>query len=117
MTASFEVAIQIRLRQLLGTGYNGERYSYGQLGGAYRALASTLYFLGDFESARQYAKSGVQISRFGGVTSYAEFLDAPAVVCLCYQALSEWHLGEIASCHASIAEAISLRHSALSLSG
>jgi hypothetical protein len=25
MTARLEVAIQIRLRQLLGTGYNGER--------------------------------------------------------------------------------------------
>ena len=28
--------------------------------GAYRALACTLYFLGDFETARQYAMRGVQ---------------------------------------------------------
>ena len=37
--------------------------------GAYRALAVTLYFLGDFESARQYAMRGVQIWRSGGVQS------------------------------------------------
>ena len=34
---------------------------------AYSALAATLYFLGDFESARQYAMHGVQIWRSGGV--------------------------------------------------
>ena len=76
--------------------------------GAYRALAGTFYYSGDFEAARKYAIRGVQLWRSGGVQSYAEFLDAPAVVCLCYQAVSEWHLGEIASCHARIAEAISL---------
>ena len=37
--------------------------------GAYRALAGTLYFLGDFETARQYAMRGVQIWRSGGVQS------------------------------------------------
>ena len=31
--------------------------------GAYGALAVTLYFLGDFETARQYAMRGVQIWR------------------------------------------------------
>ena len=76
--------------------------------GAYRALAVTLYFLGDFESARQYAMRGVQIWRSGGVQSPVEEVDAPAVVCLCYEALSEWHFGEIASCQATMAEAISL---------
>ena len=40
--------------------------------GAYTALACTLYYLGDFESARQYAMRGVQIWRSGGVQSYAE---------------------------------------------
>jgi hypothetical protein len=50
---------------------------------------------------------GVQLWRSGGVQSHAEFLDAPAVVCLCYAALSEWHLGETASCQATMAEAIS----------
>ena len=66
--------------------------------GAYRALAATLYYLGDFETARQYAMRGVQIWRSGGVRSPVEELDAPAVACLCYEALCEWHFGEIASC-------------------
>ena len=76
--------------------------------GAYRALAVTLYFLGDFETARQYAMRGVQIWRSGGVQSPVEEVTAPAVVCLCFEALSEWHFGEIASCQATMAEAISL---------
>ena len=76
--------------------------------GAYRALAGTFFFSGDFESARKIATRGVDIWRAGGAPSHAEFLDAPAVVCLCYQALSEWHFGEIGSCQAAITEAISL---------
>jgi len=76
--------------------------------GAYRALAGTLYFSGDFESALQYAMRAVRMWRSGGVQSQAEFLDAPAVACLCFEALSQWHLGEIATCQATIAEAISL---------
>ncbi len=44
--------------------------------GAYRALADTLYFLGDFETARQYAMRGVEIWRSGGVQSPAEELHA-----------------------------------------
>ena len=76
--------------------------------GAYRALAGTLYYLGDFEAARQYAMRGVQIWRSGGVQSPCRRRRRPAVVCLCYEALSEWHFGEIASCHATMAEAISL---------
>jgi serine/threonine protein kinase/tetratricopeptide (TPR) repeat protein len=76
--------------------------------GAYRALANTLYNLGDFESARQYAIRGVEIWRSGGVQSPPEDLYTPAVGCLCYGAASEWHLGEFSSSHAAIAEAISL---------
>ena len=76
--------------------------------GAYSALAATLYYLGDFESARQYAMRGLQIWRSGSVQSSAEDLYAPAVGCLCYGAMSEWHLGEIASCQATMEEAISL---------
>ena len=71
-------------------------------------MAATLYFLGDFEAARQYARRGVQIWRSGGVQSPVGRLDPPAVGCLCYEALSEWHFGEIASCQATMAEAISL---------
>jgi hypothetical protein len=76
--------------------------------GAYRALAGTLYFLGDFESARQYAIRGVQLWRSGGAQSHVEEPIAPAVSCLCYESLSGWHFGGIASCQATMAEAISL---------
>ena len=76
--------------------------------GAYRALAATLYYLGDFETARQYATRAVQIWHSGQVRSPVEEVMAPTVVCLCMEALSEWHLGEIASCHVTIAEAISM---------
>ena len=76
--------------------------------GACQALVSTLYYLGEFETARQYAMHGVQIWRSGGVQYNAEDLDAPAVVCLSYEALCQWHFGETASSHATMAEAISL---------
>jgi hypothetical protein len=75
---------------------------------AYNALAVTRYFLGDFESARQYATRGLEIWRSGGGQSHPEDVDTPVVGCLCHKAFSEWHLGEIASCQANIAEAISL---------
>ena len=55
--------------------------------GACNALACTLYFLGDFESTRQYARHGVQIWRSRGVQSHAEDVDTPVVGCLCHEAL------------------------------
>jgi len=76
--------------------------------GAYRALAITRYYLGNFEAARQYARRGVQLWRSGDVQSPVEEVHAPIVICLCFEALSAWHLGEIVSCHASMTEAISL---------
>src|SRR5258706_628932 len=76
--------------------------------GAYNALAGTLYFMGDFESARQHAKRGLQVWRSGRAQSNAEDLYTPAGGCLGYRAMSEWHLGEIASCRAKLEEAISL---------
>jgi hypothetical protein len=76
--------------------------------GAYRALAGTLYHLGEFEAARQHARRGVQLWRSGCVPAPVEEVHAPAVLCLCYEALAEWHFGEIALCRASIAEAISV---------
>src|SRR6516162_5977720 len=75
---------------------------------AYDALAATLYFLGDFEASGQNAMRGVRIWRSRNVQSHPEDVDTPVVACLCYKAYSEWHLGEIASCRATIAEAISL---------
>jgi serine/threonine protein kinase/predicted ATPase len=76
--------------------------------GAYRALAGTFYFSGDFEAERQHAMRGVEIWRSGGVKFPPEDVYTPVVVCLCYEALSEWHLGEIASGKANMEEAISL---------
>jgi len=76
--------------------------------GACRPLAVTFYYLGDFETARQYAIRGVQIWRSGSVESHAEDFGTPVVGCLCYQALCELHFGEIASSDATLSEAISL---------
>jgi hypothetical protein len=66
--------------------------------GAYRVLESTLYFLGDFENSGQYAMRGLEIWRSGAVQCQVEEVSTPAVNCLCFKALSEWHFGEIASC-------------------
>src|SRR6516165_9466102 len=76
--------------------------------GAYRVLASTLYFLGDFETSRQYALRGLQIWRSGDVQCQVEEVSAPAVNCLCFKALTEWHFGESDSSKATMAEAIPL---------
>ncbi len=76
--------------------------------GAYRALSATLYFLGDSESARQYAMRGLQIWRSGSVQSSAEEYLSPVVSCLIYWAVCEWHFGEIATCHALRDEGISI---------
>jgi predicted ATPase len=76
--------------------------------GAYSALAATFYFLGDFEAARQNATSGLQIRRSGVVQSPVEEVYAPPVICLMVEGLSDWHLGEISSCEATMAQATSL---------
>jgi hypothetical protein len=71
------------------------------------ALETPLYFLGDFEAARQYARRGVQIWRTEGVRSQVN--EAwHAVGCLFFEALLDWHFGEFASCQPTMAEAISL---------
>ena len=76
--------------------------------GACRCLACTFCFLGDFESARQYAMYGVRIWHSEVLQARPAHFNAPVVGCLCYGALSGWHLGEIASCQATMVEAISL---------
>jgi serine/threonine protein kinase/tetratricopeptide (TPR) repeat protein len=76
--------------------------------GAYFALAGTLYYLGDFNSARENANRGVQLWRSGGSSSLVQEVSAPAVSCLCYEALCAWHFGEIPFSRATIAEAIAL---------
>jgi hypothetical protein len=78
--------------------------------GACTALAVPTYFMGDFESARQHAMRGVRIWRSGSVqsSSSVEGIDAPIVTCLLYAALAKWHSQEIAACHATMKQAISL---------
>ncbi|MBV8970004.1 MAG: protein kinase, partial [Verrucomicrobia bacterium] len=69
-----------------------ERNDSTQLLGAYRALAVTLCFLGAFRTARQYAMRGVQIWRSRGIGSLVEQPFPPAIACLSYSAICEWHL-------------------------
>jgi tetratricopeptide (TPR) repeat protein len=76
--------------------------------GAYNTLAVTLYHSGDFEASRQYAMCAVRMWRSGDVQSHTEGPQTLVFVCLCVLTGCEWHLGEIASCQATIAEAISL---------
>jgi hypothetical protein len=76
--------------------------------GAYRTLACTLLFSGDFEASRQAARRAFQIWRSGSVQPHPEDPHKSVVACLCYLTVCEWHLGEIASCQAKLAEAISL---------
>jgi tetratricopeptide (TPR) repeat protein len=73
---------------------------------AYMALAATLYYLGDFESAHGYATKGVKIWRSGHGKSQLEEIDAPEIASLCHKALCEWHFGNLASSQSTIAEAI-----------
>jgi hypothetical protein len=55
-------------------------------------MSATLYFLGDFESARERAMLGAQIWRSRGSQSHAEDLDTPVVGWFWYEGFSEWHL-------------------------
>src|SRR4029077_5819809 len=63
---------------------------------------------GDFEAAHQYAARGVQLWRSRGAQPRVEEVNSAAVACLCYEAVSEWHFGGIASCQATMAEVIPL---------
>jgi hypothetical protein len=86
-----------------------EQHNPSLLIGACTALACTLHFLGDFETSGQYAIRGVQLWRSLGARSPPVVgVDNPAVNILCYKALFEAHSGEITSCRATMAEAISL---------
>jgi predicted ATPase len=76
--------------------------------GACHISAATLFYLGDFQAAREYAIRGVQIWRSGAVLSPVEDVETGTVPCLCYEAILDWHFGEIATAQAKIAEAIAL---------
>jgi predicted ATPase len=75
---------------------------------AYRALAVTHQYLGNFGAVQRYAMRAVQIWRSGNVQSLTEDPYPPVIICLCYLIESAWYLGEIASCKTTIAEAISI---------
>ena len=71
-------------------------------------MAITLYFLGDFEAGARIHEAWPSDLALWGVESPVEEVDVPAVSILCFEALFEWHAGEIIHCHATMAEAISL---------
>ena len=104
MTDKLSAAMQINRRiYALAQEQNDARLMLA----AYQAFAAIFYFLGEFDSSRKYARHGVQIWRSGSVQSpVAEEISAPVVICLIYEAMSDWHFGEIASCHALMDEAI-----------
>jgi serine/threonine protein kinase len=92
-----------------------EQNNVGMMIGAYCTLAGPLYFMGEFDAARQYASRGVQLwrkgsipSQVGEVSASEVLLNAPTVSCLCLEALCKWHLGEIDSGTITMGEAISL---------
>jgi adenylate cyclase len=74
---------------------------------ACRTSAVTHVFRGDFEVSRQFARRVAQIWRSERALSSEDPL-APTVSSLCQEALSDWQLGEIASCQAAVAGAIAL---------
>jgi Protein kinase domain/NACHT domain len=76
--------------------------------GASRALACTHYFLGDFDASRQSTLRGLHIWHSGDIKSHVQEVDPSVVACLTDKAQSEWHLGEIDSCQATMAEAIAV---------
>jgi hypothetical protein len=101
LTAALQIAQRI---YSLAHEYNESALMIGALS----ALASTLYFLGDFEAGQLYTMRGVQLWRSRGAKSPVEDVDVAAVSILCYQAQFDSHFGEIASARTTMAEAISL---------
>ena len=101
MTDKLTAAIRIakRLHSLAQ-----EQNDTGLMLGAYGALACTFYFLGEFETARQHARHGVQLWRSAGAQSPAEEYLAPIASCLICGAMCEWHFGEIAFCRTMMDE-------------
>jgi adenylate cyclase len=101
LTATLQIAKRIQsLAQ--------EQNDSALMAGAYSSLSSIRYFLGDFDAARQSAVVGLQLWRSGGAQNQIEEVLAPAVICLCYRGLCEWHFGETGVSQATLAEAISL---------
>jgi serine/threonine protein kinase/predicted ATPase len=85
--------------------------------GASRALACTHYFLGDFESTRLSTIRGLHLWHSGDMKSNVQEVDPPVVACLTDKAQSEWHFGDMASCQATMAEAIAVANQLNELHG
>ena len=79
----------------VSTRWPASRIDGAMMVGAFRALANTLYCLGD-SRPREKTRYGVSKLALGDAQSPAEEVHAPVVACLCYKAASEWHLGELA---------------------
>ena len=75
--------------------------------GGYALLTVPLYFLGDFEAARQCAMTSCSGLALGRRTVSGRRNNRARVGGLFFNALLEWHFGEIASCRPTMAEAIS----------
>jgi serine/threonine protein kinase len=101
LTATLQIA-----KRLYALGQ--QRNDSSLLIGASIPLACTLYFLGDFETSGQYLTDDGRLRRSLGAQNSIVEVDSGAVTILCFKALFEWNMGEIASCRATIAEAISL---------
>ena len=76
--------------------------------GAFRILAVTHYFSGNFKIAQRHAKRGIQLWQAGDIQPRFEEVNSPVVVCLSFDALCAWHFGEVTFCHTITAQAISL---------
>jgi tetratricopeptide (TPR) repeat protein len=101
LSATLEIA-----KQLLAVAQ--EQNEASLLMKAYMALAATLYYLGKFESAHEYAAKGVAMWRSGEGKSQFEEIDTPEIAMLCHKALCEWHFGETNLSRTTIVEAISV---------
>jgi serine/threonine protein kinase len=101
LTATMQIAKRL---YALGQQQNDSSLSIG----ASIPLAVTLYFLGDFETSGQYLMRADRHWRSPGADTSIVEVDSGVVTILCYKALFEWNMGEVASCRATIAEAISL---------
>ncbi len=75
--------------------------------GAYRALAATRFFAGDFMKSRRYARHGLRIWHAKVLESPVEEPIAPVVSCLAYQALCDCQMGDAVSCREGIVSAAS----------
>jgi len=64
--------------------------------------------MGEFEAAYQHASRGVQLWRSNTPSKIEEIVSVPAVICLSFKALCEWHLGEFDASQTTTAQTISL---------